>query len=410
MKYPFSGIIVRFESAAPGKGTPGSQVEPKDELHVNLWEVAGRRFLDIGVMINTPKNIKNVQIDLPWKFDKTKVFDLGSRLVGEKIVAAIFNEVVRYDGANDNLLARVSFPQSNNGTGGFNLIRLNSNNFSTDPIVLSEGGSSTKLSVKLEQVPESESGNDLPCYIRFRIVDIPEGIYTAKFYQKDRNLLSSSLETRIVDFRINVRRGVPEDVLSARTDLFFPRWKKIHLFLTVDRAREMTFDSENFVACRSLEDEEIWNSYIALDNHSNDPQCSVSDYLGYQWTVKAKTSKEDQGVKYVPAKDLVALARFSQVTSSGWYMFRFVILALAVGAAGNGVWDIWKGLFPSSETNLNVAIQSGLGDSKKALMWLIVIIISVVFVTPIAIREAGTAAANKLKKFFVRLGKLFREE
>lgn len=409
MKYPFSGIIVRYEASVTSRGMAGSQVEPKDELHVNLWEVAGRQFLDIGVMINTPENIKAVQIDLPWKFDKTKVFDLGSRLVGEKIVAAIFNEVVRYDGANDSSFARVSFPQSNNDTGNFSLIRLNSNNFVTNPIALSEGGSSTQLTVALEQAPESE--DNLRCYIRFRIIDIPEGIYTAKFYQKDRNLLSSSLETRIVDFRINVRRGVPEDVLSARTDLFFPRWKKIHLFLTVDRAREMTFDSENFIACRSLEDEEIWNSYIALDNHSTERQCSVSDYLGYQWTVKA--SKRDIGesvVEYVPAKDLVALARFSQVTSSGWYMFRFIILALAVGASGSGVWEIWKGLFPSSEVILNVEVQSDLGNSKQALMWLIVIIAFAVFVTPIAIRGAWLKITGKFKTVFVRIGKLFLEE
>jgi hypothetical protein len=172
---------------------------------------------------------------------------------------------------------------------------------------------------------------------------VPESTYTAIFYQKDRNLLSSSLETRIVDFRINVRRGVPDDVLTSQPDLFFPRWRKIHFFLTVDRVRELTFQSENFVACRSLEDEAIWNSYISINNAQVGESCSVKDFLGYQWTAKCSATG-------APAKDLVALARFSQVTSSLVYLVRFVALALIVGAAGNGVWTLIEERVASTNT------------------------------------------------------------
>jgi hypothetical protein len=400
MKYPFSGIIVRYvrEPEKSSSQTGDAPIpDPADELHINLWEVSGRRLLDIGVMIDKPEIIKSIQIDLPWVLDKSKVFDLGSRLVGEKIVAAIFNEVVHYCGSNDDYFANISIPPDYDPEKAFILVRLNSNNFDLATVRLSEGGTTTKLTVSLPKITPADEKQARRRYLRFRIIDIPEEIYAAKFSQKDRNLLSSSVETRIVDFRINVRRGVPDDILTSGADLFFPRWKKIHLFLTVDRAREMTFKSENFVACRSLEDEEIWNSYIALDSRGNGHPHSVSNYLGYQWTVKM-----DKAAK-TPAKDLVALARFSEVISSKWGIVRFILLALFVGASGSGTWDTLKMFL--------VAIAD---KPEKSEFFTILIIISaaiaiIALATPAFVIRTKEKISRTGKKILVGIGKLFKE-
>jgi len=376
MKYPFSGIIVRY---LRNGSTPDTAVTPTDELHVNLWEVSRRRFIDIGVLINEPSKISALQVDIPWQIDHTKVFDLGSRLVGEKILAAIFNDVVQYSGTNDSTFAEVSFPNTA-PPRKFILARLSSQDFTIEQVVLSDGSITTRLKVRVPDLTTLSNPAGM-LYIRFRIIDVPEENYTSIFSQKDRNILSSSLETRIVDFRVNVRRGTPDDILANQVDLKFPRWKKIHVFMTLDRTRELTFSNEKFVDCRSLEDEAIWNSYIALDTNIGREE-SVSNYLGYQWTSKSEGNS--------PAKDLVALARFSKVSSSKTYVLRFISLALILGAAGNGIWSIVNEFISQDNSNST--------ENWKALGLLSLIFSLIIYFPPIA---------NRLIKKTLTLGKKF---
>lgn len=384
MDYPFSGLIVRYVKSGFEAGP--IDPSPKDELHVNLWEMGRNRFIDIGVMINIPEEIEAIQVDLPWELDRTKVFDLGSRLVGERIVAAVFNEIVCYNGSNDHLFADVTFPTIPNSSG-FVLARLNSDNFKVEPVLLSEGGTTSKLTVRLPALGAISPQRKF--YVRFRIIDVPLKIYTSIFYQKDRNLLSSSLETRIVDFRVNVRRGIPDDVLTSQAALQFPRWRKIHLFLTIDRSREMTFTSENFIACRSLEDEAIWNNYISLNHNNNQGTiCSVSDYLGYQWTAKSSAPE-------APVKDLVALARFSQVTSSWVNMTRFILLALILGTAGSGIWTaLTQYIAPPSD---QVAGESA---TLRILGILTFAFVTVVGLTTATVRRTTLRIGHLFQRFF----------
>lgn len=386
MTYPFSGIIVRYirSENAP---LPAASPAPADELHVNLWEIAGKPFVDVGVMIDQPSEIEALQVDLPWSTEKSKVFDLGSRLVGERIVAAIFNEIVHYSGSNDQMFANVTFVPPASGRD-FVLARLSSQDFTLEQIVLSDGSKTTRLKVR---VPPLRTASRM--YIRFRIIEVPEDNYTSVFFQKDRSLLSSSLETRIVDFRINVRRGIPDDVLTSATNLRFPAWKKIHVFMTLDRGREMTFNNEKFVDCRSLEDEAIWNSYITFGNSDGRTEPSVSAYLGYQWTSKSKDT--------CPAKDLVALARFSKVTSSRAYVVRFIVLALLLGAAGSGIWQATGELFEVSTPTKNETL------TWRTLGAIIVAFFATIYLPPLAER-VGQALAVLWRKFVGGVRTLFR--
>lgn len=388
MTYPFSGIIVRYISAT---GVPPANPVVADELHVNLWEVAGKPFIDIGVMINGPEEIESLQVDLPWVTDKSKIFDLGSRLVGERIVAAIFNEVVHYSGSNDQMFANVTFIPPDPDRD-FVLARLSSQDFTVEENALSDGSKTTRLKVRVPTLQVASPPKKL--YIRFRIIEVPEDNYTSIFFQKDRSLLSSSLETRIVDFRINVRRGIPDDILTSSTNLRFPAWKKIHVFMTLDRGRELTFSNEKFVDCRSLEDEAVWNSYITLGNNDRNIGSSVSAYLGYQWTSKAK--------ERAPAKDLVALARFSKVTSSKSYVARFLFLALLLGAAGNGIW----GLAADFVGKINTENQAKY-LTLQTLGAIAIAFFATIYIPPIA-KKILRAMAKLWRKFVAGLRSLFR--
>jgi len=349
MRYPYSGIIVRFQDVTPAIPTPESSVATSespsatptnsvssgasdasskinDELHVNYWEVGSRRFLDIGVMISS-LTVQAIRVDVPWKLKRSQIFDLGSELNGEKIITAVFNEVVHYESASDGDYAHIRLDPQGARDRKFTILRLNGTHLNASTEEMLSGGFSTRIQITVPSVPDNVIQGAR--YVRVRIVEVPRNVYTSMFYQKDRNVLSSSPETRIFDFRVNVRRGVPDDVLAGEADYIFPKFSKIHMFAIVPRERELAFQSERFKGCRSLEDEAVWNGYIQLPQRSKFSFDSVRNYLGYQWSVSAK----EGGVK-----DLVALARFTSVKSSVPNIVRFLMLALVVGASGSGIW------------------------------------------------------------------------
>lgn len=365
MDYPFSGILVRYIARArqAAGGAPAEVVEPVaqppaeaakteellDELHVNLWEVrekASKRqrntsALDLGVLISGWEGVEAVLVDLPWSVKRDDVSDLGSRLNSEKTIAAIFNEIVRYDGCAGESFASISFrasdPMDQAAEDGkaFALLRLPGLAYSVQQIPLGHGESSTQLKIKLPERAELKGAKKI--YLRFRIDCVPRAVYSHAFEQADRNLLSSRQETRIIDFRINVRRGIPDEIFATDKDLRFPKFKKIHFFLTINREQVCDFESKNFMGCRSLVDEAVWNEYLHGTNSCASAE-AMKQFLGYQWTESVSNhANKGRGVK-----DLVVLGRFSSYSSTISMAFRFLVVGLFFGSLGNGLWDIFK--------------------------------------------------------------------
>lgn len=401
MRYPFSGILVRYlpvsqekccghhterneaESLSPDKRTQPSGKVPDtdegsaqatsesgnengeqrsvlletylpDELHVNLWEMGKHPvnpFMDIGVMIGNRASVGHLVVDLPWSVELKDISDLGARLNGEKSVAAIFNEVVHYDGFAEGNFANISFRKNNSDVKPFSLLRLNSQHFESIKMYLSDGSPASRLTIKIPSLLSTIEPKNIrkSAYIRFRIRNIPEKVYTNVFSQKDRTLISSTTETRIVDFRINVRRGIPEELLSGDERLYFPEFDKIHCFLTTERSEECISQSQNYSGYRSLMDEDVWNEYVRLDTAIGiSAENSVRNYLGYQWTAASEVLKNGQ-IKKV--KDLIVLGRFSKVKSDATSIIRFVFLVIILGAAGSGSWEIAKDLYSGQTGN-----------------------------------------------------------
>lgn len=305
MRYPFSGIIVRYRKPQQGVcqfpdgeipraqqssanslsndassdtdlGTTdqgektNSEEKPlherrlRDELHINIWEVGKKPagpFMDIGVMISDRQNTGFIQVDLPWEVSKKDISDLGAKLNGEKSVAAIFNEVVHYDGFAEGNFANISFRKDGKDQKPFSLLRLNSELFKIEYVNLSNGTTSSRLLVEIPRPHPSTLSPDrrISAYVRFRIRNVPKEIYTSTFSQKDRTLISSRTEMRIVDFRINVRRGVPEELLSGSETVDFPQFERIHCFLTTDRSEDCSSQGKTYNGYRSLMDEDVWN-------------------------------------------------------------------------------------------------------------------------------------------------------
>lgn len=417
MQYPFSGMIVRFVEGGDGCSCPASSHSeypevandgetgvskcsvsdencsanevstvspseslPKDQekldlgnqLHVNIWEVDNSYFLDIGVMIRGWTKFKFIQVDLPWEINRADISDLGTRLKGEKSVAAIFNEVVHYDGRAGGNYAVVKFERNGVCCSQFTLLRLNSQFVKVDKIYLSGGEVSSRIMIEIPRPQKAlEEGGEY-AYVRFRVRNVPRGVYTQVFKQHDSGLISSTTETRIIDFRINERRGVPDELLSSNKPVEFPRFNKIHCFITVDRQQDCVSHSKSYKGFRSLFDENIWNEYIQLDVLKRaGRRNSVRNYLGHQWS----SSESENGVT-----DLVVLGRFTR-TISGWIRsLGFVALGLIFGAAGNGIWEVISGsdgvpqCAISDYTCLinNTAVHKVLGLSGVALVIIVI--------------------------------------
>lgn len=419
MAFAFSGIVVRYcspreasaetlknetpsgmpleaSAESPGKevssGTPrasgeeatsGTSEAPDsgDELHVNLWEVAEKSILDLGIMINIngDKKVCAIQVDLPWKVEPRNITDLGAQLNSEKTVAAIFNEIVHYNGRADNNYATIRLlPSEAPNVRDFALLRLNSNSYKARCQHLADGSSFTQLRVELPSASEMNGMGTSMVYVRFRIKDVPPEVYASIFRQKDRNLLSSSTETRIVDFRINVRRGVPDEILSsADRSVWFPPFKKIHFFLTIDRAQTCDFESKSFKGCRSLYDESIWSEYIGGHSAVRGMIGSMRNYLGYQWTASVVGKDPASNRHSSGVKDLVVLGRFSRHQSSFLLIGRFIFLGLLFGMVGNALWDIIKPHIHTADHIETLKSQSG-----ELLVVIGVLFLSVLLATP----------------------------
>ncbi|MEY8689300.1 MAG: hypothetical protein AB9M53_05410 [Leptothrix sp. (in: b-proteobacteria)] len=363
MSYPFSGILVRYQYKShedecitiPNDSIDRSpqvdegQDDVRDELHVNLWEIGEEIFLDIGIMIFDSR-VERVIIDCPWRVAQSDLSDLGSQILGEQAVTAIFNESIEYTSETEAQSAKIKFNSGSKKGSEFEFQRLDQNS-------LRKGFKYNDLDGMVEPItsipvllkaPTTNKSSTLPArYIRFRISNVPTRVYSTLYKQKDKNILSSTNMQTIVDFRINVRRGVPESILIHTDNLFFPKFKKIHLFGIFDRERELIFEGQGFKACRSLEDEKNWADYIHNNSITLDQvKQSIRKCLGYQWSGSSE--------KNSPVQELTVLARFSQVKSDRTQVIRFMVIAFLVGAIGNGVWNVLEELvkiFTTTEIN-----------------------------------------------------------
>lgn len=339
MNYPFSGIVVRY---LRGQGIEQANNSVQDELHVNLWDISEKSYLDIGLMVSNPSELKAIWIDLPWHSRRSHLIDLGPGLDGDKLLTAIFNEVATYEGASDAHYAVVTLnspSHQSNGNDSFLVVRLDSRKIEHSHLTIDGQSEVTRFCIEWPELSYGKDEHkDYRRYIRLRITHVPRDVFFSTFRPKDRTLLSSSVVTRLLDFRVNVRRGVPDQVLLGEARLEFPRLKKIHVFAIVPRETELPFHSEGYKGCRSLEDEEIWNGYINLPYRSHGQNGeTVKNYLGYQWTAASKNER--------PVKDLVALGRFVHVTSTRSTNTRFVIVVALLGTLGSAIWDVVKGYF-----------------------------------------------------------------
>ena len=307
---------------------------PLPEIHFNIWEENAKdAFLDIGLMVSTSDPAECIEIFLPWTVQDENIEDLSPRLLVHNGISAIFNEawasstapnvlgglVTRTDGS---VFAVVPYnkpviSQRSHTLGTLHSIVLQLGSLKTAAIA--SGGT---------KVPEQ-------MYVRFRVKKVPPNFYRVGFDQGDALGGGALTRTEIIDFRLNVRRGVPVGIEHFLTGRFL-EFSKVQLFLMKSRNQDIVFEDKLFRACRSLEDEAYWAEYILplkpSDRTLKKSLQHVKGSLGYQWK---KTPDSAQ----LAVSEFGMLARFKSFHMRKRTALLFLVVALFVGITGNLMYD-----------------------------------------------------------------------
>lgn len=344
-----------------GDNTSAGASERHPELHLNIWE-REVSFLDIGLKVPITQPEETLYLLFPWGITEDDVEDLSDRIIREKgAVNAVFNESWDLTIGHDDG-AYVSDPAS--GEALFTIISLQ-NSFSQSSWD-SKGGVIHGIAINVpslrgKSISRSPTAKEM--YVRFRVKNIPKTFYRVGIEQKDQFFLSSWQRTEIIDFRVNVRRGIPvglEKLLNAH----FLSFKKVHLFLMKPREEEIAFQDSLFKSCRSLEDENFWAAY-SLDSAASAAELqmnlkNIKNSLGYQWTKLAPLS--EGGEAFRPIREYSTLARFKTLRFG---MASFIFSVLIFGAAGNGIWEGGKSLYLCVKSQL-LTMQTTLNQAEKS--------------------------------------------
>lgn len=335
------------------RGASGSDIQSLasqsslPEIHLNIWERESDTkantldsLLDVGLMFDVHDQTTSIELILPEKINLDSVKDLSTIVSQPQAIPAIFNE---------------SWAVVSMGSQGSDAVVYDPAKISKSFAIVSVDGAITEsmhsghnaLSISVpmliqrgQAVAQSTQRKIERVYVRFRLLEFKRHFYCVGTGQHTEKWWQPSWQrTEDIDFRINVRRGVPPG-LESKIGRFLD-FSKIHLFLMRSRDKDIVFQDKLFKASRSLEDEEFWAQYSIYGTQTTRESSlkRVQSSLGYHW----KSGSPG------PVKEFGTLARFKIVEFG---IGKFVAVALIVGAMGNMLWDGLKvshaWLFPTT--------------------------------------------------------------
>lgn len=274
------------------------------EMHINLWSKMqckneSNTFLDMGIKINNYSKLAYLNLVCPFKLENDNIIDLAPHMKIKKNANLIFNNEceietsgnytiihdneIRENGKQDILV----YPLNQSMDKMFDIKEINENNYK-----LQINFNKFKKYINDETIQSNI--NNLKkidtIYIRFRIKSSNlEEMIISKIVPKNTYFESVFTTTQIVDFKINKKRNIDENVLvnSIINKEILIRFRKIH-FLLMEPANNDVLDiSNDMTDCRKLESR-VWNDYLELDNKNN----CTDNILVYHWKYTAKKNEK----------------------------------------------------------------------------------------------------------------------
>jgi hypothetical protein len=341
------GLLCYATSSHANEYEPSGYEQP--EIHLNIWEQeksskqAEEAFLDIGLMLDINYPANTIELIFPWEVLVKDLIDLSSAIATSEAIPAIFNESWAVSSVANGYVVYASPPKqsaaaskSNQDRISFSIVNIHGSLTASShdarwgtikTKVHSISVDINKLKVAAEKASKNTGIETAKFYIRFRVPNIKKDFYCA-----DTNAIKEDFSailqqrTEDIDFRLNVRRGAPPNLVEDLGK--FVEFSKVHLFLMRSRDKDIVFQDKLFNASRSLEDEDFWARY-SLKKTTGTPEeietnlRRVKNSLGYHWKSISSGSS---------VKEFGTLARFRIVRVA---MGKFVIFALILGVIGN---------------------------------------------------------------------------
>lgn len=313
------------------------------ELHFNLWRLPRRGwwrkvrswrwrdaadFIEVGVLLDRPGQIKEVCFFLPFSVEKSNIEDCGPWFREQKIAEGIFNENISveippaHDGAyvelkiNGGIFCRVhQFEKTREAISESHL-----------ELKAVDHGTIVKIKQSAVDAPAHGISQDGKTYFRLR-VSLP-GSSANPFVQPIRPCdwaLQSGFEAiELINFRLNEMRTLPGSVQNSLRSNGTATNAKVRLvaFLAaVPAISDMTSSNTPSHKSRTLEGD-IWNNYVK----GGFPE----DVAVYHWK-KAKNLEGGED----PIRDFSAFVKLKQRRAGLGTVTMYLFIAFAFGVFGN---------------------------------------------------------------------------
>jgi len=320
-----SSILFRYKTKSKKKIFSSKELVPSVELHINFWDIdekLNNEIMDFGIFFKKNEfNEKNIIINLPGNYTFNDVDDLGEMLlIHPRITSSIFNETIKSN-INSTIVLDDKYQKK------FTIISVN---IKMLIFTYYEENNYTDIEIPIRKIINSINEDEISesCYIRFRINNIKKSNFICKSFLKDAGILSSPIQRKTIDFKVNTRRGLPVHVSNNFLDV-----TKLHCFLIIQNQYDLLTSDKNYITYRSLFEEDSWELYLNQKFKTNVKECN-----GYQWTkIKNNNDKlEENGLK-----DITIIGSFSRYNSSFFSISRSVIFLIITGILSSAIMDIY---------------------------------------------------------------------
>lgn len=310
--------------------------DPEIELHFNLWKVKNKKFknrvsdigdsiLDIGIKVKVIENMSEINMFIPFHFDEIE--DLGIKMKdNRKVINGIFNddcEIKKSGNSKSTIIER---------NGGIDsskkeirdIIKI----FTLDVeyqknFCIEKKEEGTIVTINVED--DYSEGNEKN-YYRFRIKgnDVLKN-FEKVIKSKDRLFTSSTVVSYIIDFRLNEKRSLPENLnmLLQKSDRL--SITKIHFLLLMDICYKLG-DTGLDYSMRSLEDD-LWDEYLGN-------QYTTKNLVGYHW-------KESKRENESTISNFNSYIRIEESKSNKTIIFLYLIGIIILGLITSLIHEIF---------------------------------------------------------------------
>lgn len=317
-----SSILFRYES----ENNPSCPFST--ELHINFWDIdqeTDKQIMDIGFLFEANANLKKIIISVPGKYQSDDILDLGETLIQEKmIISSIFNETIKSfeDTTNSQNIKNATITLDTYDEKKFTIISIDTTLLNC---VYNRQHDYTDIIIPIKNIIYVEKRK---IYIRIRIDNIKNSNFINNDSLRDAGILSSTIQQKTIDFRINTRRSLPIHLTNN-----FIQITKLHCFLIIPHNYNLLSTDKNYVTYRSLFEESNWEKYleISFEREINIKQCN-----GYQWTSKIDKNVDQNNT----LKDISIIGSFSRATASFLSITTSISFLVTTGVIGGTILDI----------------------------------------------------------------------